>query len=174
MISFTRCFVKVWERGLRRSERIGESLIRGLSFLPFTSFTAILSSCLTPFFCQHVFPLRGDPSGILGYVRLTVGSGGSRSKLLRVIRIGRGWRHLRNPRNRQSVMSLSWYVDPASDRLEESDRQTHLLSLTPPHPTEAAKFVARCDSKSRVDLYVKCGDWAKAAESAEKDRGRLE
>jgi hypothetical protein len=55
-----------------------------------------------------------------------------------------------------------------------AERQTHLLSLTPPHPTEAAKFVARCDPKSRVDLYVKCGDWAKAAESAEKDRGKLE
>jgi len=56
----------------------------------------------------------------------------------------------------------------------KTERQTHLLSLTPPHPTEAAKFVARCDPKSRVDLYVKCGDWARAAESAEKDRGRLE
>jgi hypothetical protein len=55
-----------------------------------------------------------------------------------------------------------------------ADLQNHLLSLNPPHPTEAAKFVARCDAKTRVDLYVKCGDWAKAAEAAEKDRGRLE
>jgi hypothetical protein len=41
---------------------------------------------------------------------------------------------------------------------------------------EAAKFVARCDPKVKVDLYVKCGDWAKAAESAaeRKDRGKLE
>ena len=122
------------------------------------------SFCLTPLFCQHAFPLRGHPSEFLGCVKLTSGSGGSRSKLLRVIRTGRVWRHLPNPRNHQLVMSLSWYVNPASDQMEESDKQTHLLSLTPPHPAEAAKFVARCDPKSRVDLYVKCGDWAKAAE----------
>jgi hypothetical protein len=41
MISFIPCSVKGWERGLRRLERIGGFLIRGLSFLPFTSSTAL-------------------------------------------------------------------------------------------------------------------------------------
>ncbi|WRT66892.1 uncharacterized protein IL334_003855 [Kwoniella shivajii] len=45
----------------------------------------------------------------------------------------------------------------------------HLLSLTPPQPAQAASYVPRCDPKSRADLYVACGDWGKAAESA-KDR----
>ena len=39
--------------------------------------------------------------------QLTPDSGGSKLKLLLVIRTGRDWKHLRNPRNRQSVMSLS-------------------------------------------------------------------
>jgi hypothetical protein len=57
-----------------------------------------------------------------------------------------------------------------------ADRQTHLLSLTPPHANEAAKFVPRCDPKQRVDLYVRCGDWGKAAEAAKErgDKGKLE
>jgi len=48
--------------------------------------------------------------------------------------------------------------------------------LTPPQPNEAGKFVARCDVKQRVDLYVKCGDWGKAAETAKErgDKGKLE
>ncbi|KAK8870008.1 hypothetical protein IAR55_000578 [Kwoniella newhampshirensis] len=53
---------------------------------------------------------------------------------------------------------------------------THLLSLNPPQPTHAANYVARCDLKSRPDLYVRCGDWGKAAESAKErgDKARLE
>lgn len=48
--------------------------------------------------------------------------------------------------------------------------QTHLLSLDPPQPLHAASYVARCDAKARPDLYAKCGQWGKAAESA-KERG---
>ncbi|WVW83415.1 hypothetical protein I302_105435 [Kwoniella bestiolae CBS 10118] len=53
---------------------------------------------------------------------------------------------------------------------------THLLSLTPPQPTHAASFVPRCDPRLRADLYVQCGDWGKAAESAKErnDRGKLD
>ncbi|WVF72368.1 hypothetical protein IAT40_007183 [Kwoniella sp. CBS 6097] len=53
---------------------------------------------------------------------------------------------------------------------------TRLLSLTPPQPTHAATFVPRCDPKARADLYVLCGDWGKAAESAKErnDRTKLE
>ncbi|WWC69699.1 uncharacterized protein I206_103642 [Kwoniella pini CBS 10737] len=53
---------------------------------------------------------------------------------------------------------------------------THLLSLTPPQPTHAASFVARCDPRQRAELYVQCGDWGKAAESAKErnDRGKLD
>jgi len=54
--------------------------------------------------------------------------------------------------------------------------QTHLLSLNPPCPIQAASFVPRCDPKVRADLYVLCGDWGKAAEAAgeRKDRAKLE
>ncbi|RXK39934.1 vacuolar protein sorting-associated protein [Tremella mesenterica] len=53
---------------------------------------------------------------------------------------------------------------------------THLLSLSPPQPTQAASFVNRCDPKSRADLYVQCGDWTRAAEAcqARGDRAKLE
>ncbi|RSH95606.1 hypothetical protein EHS25_000698 [Saitozyma podzolica] len=53
---------------------------------------------------------------------------------------------------------------------------THLLSLDPPQPSHAAAFVARCDPKTRADLYVRCGDWGKAAEAAKErgDRQKLE
>ncbi|ORY21590.1 Vps16, C-terminal region-domain-containing protein [Naematelia encephala] len=53
---------------------------------------------------------------------------------------------------------------------------THLLSLTPPQPTHAVSFVPRCDPKNRTDLYVRCGEWGKAAESAKErgDRAKLE
>ncbi|WWC85237.1 uncharacterized protein L201_000099 [Kwoniella dendrophila CBS 6074] len=53
---------------------------------------------------------------------------------------------------------------------------THLLSLTPPQPTHAATFVPRCDPRQRADLYVKCGDWGKAAESAKErnDKSKLD
>ncbi|KAL1411169.1 Vacuolar protein sorting-associated protein 16 [Vanrija albida] len=47
---------------------------------------------------------------------------------------------------------------------------THLLSLDPPQPLHAASYVPRCDAKARPDLYAKCGQWGKAAESA-KERG---
>ncbi|KAK4687137.1 vacuolar protein sorting-associated protein 16, partial [Tremellales sp. Uapishka_1] len=53
---------------------------------------------------------------------------------------------------------------------------SHLLSLNPPQPVQAASFVARCDAKSRADLYVRCGDWAKAAEACKErnDKGKIE
>ncbi|RSH83220.1 uncharacterized protein EHS24_006887 [Apiotrichum porosum] len=53
---------------------------------------------------------------------------------------------------------------------------THLLALTPPQPTYAASFVARCDAKSRPDLYALCGQWGKAAESAKErnDKPKLD
>ena len=54
--------------------------------------------------------------------------------------------------------------------------QTHLLSLSPPQPDHAANYVQRCDPKSRPDLYVRCGDWGKAAEACRErgDRAKLE
>jgi hypothetical protein len=54
--------------------------------------------------------------------------------------------------------------------------QTHLLSLEPPQPIHAAAFVLRCDAKVRSDLYVRCGDWGKAAEAAKErgDKAKLE
>lgn len=54
--------------------------------------------------------------------------------------------------------------------------QTHLLSLNPSQPKHAATFVSRCDAKSRADLYVRCGEWGKAAEVARErgDRAKLE
>lgn len=39
--------------------------------------------------------------------------------------------------------------------------QNHLLSVN--EPARAAVFVNRCDAKQRVDLYIKCNDWVKAA-----------
>ncbi|ORX39657.1 Vps16, C-terminal region-domain-containing protein [Kockovaella imperatae] len=53
---------------------------------------------------------------------------------------------------------------------------THLLSLSPPHPSQAATFVPRCDPKARSDLYVKCAEWGKAAEAAKErgDKAKLE
>ncbi|KAL0240233.1 hypothetical protein I308_106782 [Cryptococcus tetragattii IND107] len=53
---------------------------------------------------------------------------------------------------------------------------THLLSLKPPQPKHAATFVSRCDAKGRADLYVRCGEWGKAAEAARErgDRAKLE
>ncbi|WVQ78256.1 hypothetical protein IAT38_000340 [Cryptococcus sp. DSM 104549] len=50
----------------------------------------------------------------------------------------------------------------------------HLLSLTPPQPKQAEKYVPRCDAKARIDLYVECGEWGKAAELARGDRATLE
>ena len=44
----------------------------------------------------------------------------------------------------------------------------HLLSIG--QPARAAAYVVRCDAKLRADLYVKCGDWGRAAEAA-KERG---
>ncbi|KAG7548910.1 hypothetical protein FFLO_03202 [Filobasidium floriforme] len=42
--------------------------------------------------------------------------------------------------------------------------------------TRAANFVARCDVKRRVDLYLQCDDWGRAANECKErgDRGRLE
>lgn len=36
--------------------------------------------------------------------------------------------------------------------------------------------MARCDPKQRADLYVRCGDWGKAAEAAKErnDKAKLE
>lgn len=42
-----------------------------------------------------------------------------------------------------------------------SRMQTHLLAVK--QPARAVVFVPRCDAKNRVELYVKCDDWAKAA-----------
>lgn len=39
--------------------------------------------------------------------------------------------------------------------------QNHLLSVN--EPARAAVFVNRCDAKQRVDLYIKCNEWVKAA-----------
>ena len=39
--------------------------------------------------------------------------------------------------------------------------QNHLLSVN--EPARAAVFVNRCDVKQRVDLYIKCNEWVKAA-----------
>ena len=68
-------------------------------------------------------------------------------------------------------MSLHLFV--ATDKLPS---KTHLLSLNPPQLVHAAGFVARCDPKTRADLYVRCGDWGKAAEACRErgDRTKLE
>lgn len=44
------------------------------------------------------------------------------------------------------------------------------------HQKEAVNFVARCDSKKRVDLYVECGDWRMAGRECKErgDRAKLE
>ena len=58
----------------------------------------------------------------------------------------------------------------------QADGENHLLSLSPPQLIHAASFVPRCDPKLRADLYVQCGDWGKAAESAKErgDKAKLE
>ncbi|KAJ9095730.1 hypothetical protein QFC20_006597 [Naganishia adeliensis] len=50
----------------------------------------------------------------------------------------------------------------------------HLLSVN--EPARAAVFVNRCDAKQRVDLYIKCNEWVKAANECKErgDRARLE
>ncbi|ODN84868.1 hypothetical protein L202_00723 [Cryptococcus amylolentus CBS 6039] len=50
----------------------------------------------------------------------------------------------------------------------------HLLKVG--EPQKAVSYVARCDAKARVDLYVECGEWGRAAELAREkgDKGRLE
>ena len=55
-----------------------------------------------------------------------------------------------------------------------TNRKTQLLEAN--QPKVAVNYVARCDAKQRVDLYVRCGDWGRAAlECKERnDKQRLE
>ena len=50
----------------------------------------------------------------------------------------------------------------------------HLLEKG--HPNEAVKYVPRCDSHKRADLYVECGEWKMAAKECKdrNDRAKLE
>lgn len=40
---------------------------------------------------------------------------------------------------------------------------------------QALNYVPRCEQRHRVDLYIKCGEWIKAAQECRDrgDRGRL-
>jgi hypothetical protein len=51
---------------------------------------------------------------------------------------------------------------------------THLVSKG--YPKEAARYVPRCETKNRIDLYVKCGDFTAAAGECKErgDKQRLE
>lgn len=42
--------------------------------------------------------------------------------------------------------------------------------------SRATAFVPRCDAKMRVDLYIRCGDWGKAAQECKdrNDKARLQ
>ncbi|WVR04982.1 hypothetical protein IAU60_001994 [Kwoniella sp. DSM 27419] len=86
------------------------------------------------------------------------------------------WIKLRALAERKDWEGLEAFAKSKKSPIGYEPFVTHLLALTPPQPTQAASFVPRCDARAKVDLYVACGDWGKAAEAAKErnDRTKLE
>ncbi|WWC61373.1 uncharacterized protein I303_103954 [Kwoniella dejecticola CBS 10117] len=86
------------------------------------------------------------------------------------------WIKLRALAERKDWEGLEAFAKSKKSPIGYEPFVTHLLSLTPPQPTHAASFVPRCDPRQRADLYVRCGDWGRAAESAKErnDRSKLD
>lgn len=71
--------------------------------------------------------------------------------------------------------SVSLFADcPLSNVIRLQPFVTHLCAQG--YPKEGARYVPRCETKHRIDLWIKCGDFSSAAAECKErgDKQRLE